>query len=151
MFTLLNSADGHSIYVKNLPLDATHALLEEEFKRFGPIKTGGIQVKGNKVVFGYSMTYCFLRIPIILCFSSSNNKHFKLKLQSTCFGFVEFKLAGAVRCAIEVSFIYSYQHNFFYIASLICFWWHLSIHSSCCWCYIFISDSSECCSNFHLL
>ncbi|CAL9085128.1 unnamed protein product [Musa acuminata var. zebrina] len=65
-------SDGHSIYVKNLPLDATHALLEEEFKRFGPIKAGGIQVKGNK-------------------------------LQSTCFGFVEFKLAGAVRCAIEAS------------------------------------------------
>uniref|UniRef100_A0A804KET3 Uncharacterized protein n=2 Tax=Musa acuminata subsp. malaccensis TaxID=214687 RepID=A0A804KET3_MUSAM len=65
-------SDGHSIYVKNLPLDATHALLEEEFKRFGPIKAGGIQLKGNK-------------------------------LQSTCFGFVEFKLAGAVRCAIEAS------------------------------------------------
>ncbi|URE31071.1 Nuclear transport factor 2 (NTF2) domain [Musa troglodytarum] len=65
-------SDGHSIYVKNLPLDATHALLEEEFKRFGPIKAGGIQVKGNK-------------------------------LKSTCFGFVEFKLAGAVRSAIEAS------------------------------------------------
>ncbi|XP_058093372.1 nuclear transport factor 2-like isoform X2 [Magnolia sinica] len=41
-------ADGYSIYIKNLPLNATSAQLEEEFKRFGPIKNGGVQVRSNK-------------------------------------------------------------------------------------------------------
>lgn len=43
------SADGYSIYVRSLPLTATPAQLEEEFKRFGAIKPGGIQVRSNKV------------------------------------------------------------------------------------------------------
>ncbi|CAL9046608.1 nuclear transport factor 2-like [Musa acuminata AAA Group] len=42
-------ADGYSIYVKNLPLDATPAQLEEEFKKFGAIKSGGIQVRSHKL------------------------------------------------------------------------------------------------------
>ncbi|KAJ4954316.1 hypothetical protein NE237_011099 [Protea cynaroides] len=41
-------SDGHSIYIKNLPLNATPAQLEEEFKKFGPIKSGGVQVRSNK-------------------------------------------------------------------------------------------------------
>ncbi|KAK9159925.1 hypothetical protein Syun_006266 [Stephania yunnanensis] len=41
-------ADGHSIYIKGLPLNATPSQLEEEFKRFGPIKSGGVQVRSNK-------------------------------------------------------------------------------------------------------
>ncbi|XP_072999899.1 nuclear transport factor 2-like isoform X1 [Typha latifolia] len=41
-------AEGHSVYIKNLPLNATPAQLEEEFKRFGPIKPGGIQVRSHK-------------------------------------------------------------------------------------------------------
>ncbi|XAR58752.1 hypothetical protein NMG60_11014278 [Bertholletia excelsa] len=41
-------ADGCSIYIKGLPMNATPGLLEDEFKRFGPIKTGGIQVRSNK-------------------------------------------------------------------------------------------------------
>uniref|UniRef100_A0A1D1XZ86 Putative G3BP-like protein n=1 Tax=Anthurium amnicola TaxID=1678845 RepID=A0A1D1XZ86_9ARAE len=40
--------DGCSIYIKSLPLNATPAQLEEEFKRFGPIKPGGIQVRSHK-------------------------------------------------------------------------------------------------------
>ncbi|MQL77427.1 hypothetical protein Taro_009841, partial [Colocasia esculenta] len=40
--------DGYSIYIKSLPLNATTAQLEEEFKRFGPIKPGGIQVRSHK-------------------------------------------------------------------------------------------------------
>ncbi|URE24900.1 Nuclear transport factor 2 (NTF2) domain, partial [Musa troglodytarum] len=47
-------ADGYSIYVKNLPLDATPAQLEEEFKKHGPIKPDGIQVRSNKL-----QGYCF--------------------------------------------------------------------------------------------
>lgn len=42
-------ADGYSIYVKSLPLSATPAQLEEEFKKFGPIKPGGIQVRSHKM------------------------------------------------------------------------------------------------------
>nr|CAD1839094.1 unnamed protein product [Ananas comosus var. bracteatus] len=40
--------DGYSIYIKNLPLNATPAQLEEQFKKFGPIKPGGIQVRSHK-------------------------------------------------------------------------------------------------------
>lgn len=40
--------DGYSIYIRNLPLNATSAQLEEEFKRFGPIKSDGVQVRSNK-------------------------------------------------------------------------------------------------------
>ncbi|PIN14008.1 RasGAP SH3 binding protein rasputin [Handroanthus impetiginosus] len=41
-------ADGYSIYVKGLPMNATEALLEEVFKKFGTIKTDGIQVRSNR-------------------------------------------------------------------------------------------------------
>ncbi|XP_010246716.1 PREDICTED: ras GTPase-activating protein-binding protein 1-like isoform X2 [Nelumbo nucifera] len=46
--------DGHSIYIRNLPLNATPAQLEEEFKRFGPIKVNGVQVRSNK-----QQAFCF--------------------------------------------------------------------------------------------
>ncbi|XP_042497721.1 nuclear transport factor 2-like isoform X2 [Macadamia integrifolia] len=46
--------EGHSIYVRGLPLNATAVQLEEEFKKFGPIKPGGIQVRSNKqFCFGF--------------------------------------------------------------------------------------------------
>lgn len=44
-----SEADSYSIYIKNLPLSATAAQLEEEFKKFGPIKPNGIQVRSNKL------------------------------------------------------------------------------------------------------
>lgn len=40
--------DGRSIYIKNLPLNATSSQLEEEFKKFGSIKPDGVQVRSNK-------------------------------------------------------------------------------------------------------
>ncbi|XP_010546208.1 PREDICTED: ras GTPase-activating protein-binding protein 2-like [Tarenaya hassleriana] len=43
--------DGHSIYVRNLPFDATPTQLEEVFKKFGAIKDDGIQVRSNKQGF----------------------------------------------------------------------------------------------------
>ncbi|KAL8216042.1 hypothetical protein R6Q57_022879 [Mikania cordata] len=46
--------DGYSIYIRNLPMNATVAQLEEEFKKFGPIKSNGIQVRSNK-----QQGYCF--------------------------------------------------------------------------------------------
>ncbi|KAL3828921.1 hypothetical protein ACJIZ3_017723 [Penstemon smallii] len=41
-------ADGHSIYIKGLPMSATDAMLEEVFKEFGAIKIDGIQVRSNR-------------------------------------------------------------------------------------------------------
>jgi len=40
---------GHSIYIGDLPWDATTELVEQEFKKFGRIKRNGIQVRSNKV------------------------------------------------------------------------------------------------------
>ena len=45
------AADGYSIYVKGLPSNANHFLLENEFKKFGPIKSGGIQVRTQRVFY----------------------------------------------------------------------------------------------------
>ncbi|XVF81231.1 hypothetical protein PTKIN_Ptkin15bG0139400 [Pterospermum kingtungense] len=47
-------AEGPSIYVKGLPLNATASMLEDEFKKFGPIKNDGIQVRSQKgFCFGF--------------------------------------------------------------------------------------------------
>ncbi|XWS31241.1 hypothetical protein CRYUN_Cryun23aG0060700 [Craigia yunnanensis] len=47
-------AEGHSIYIKGLPLNATPSMLENEFKKFGPIKSDGIQVRSQKgFCFGF--------------------------------------------------------------------------------------------------
>ncbi|XWS60431.1 hypothetical protein CRYUN_Cryun07bG0036000 [Craigia yunnanensis] len=45
--------EGHSIYVRNLPYNATPTQLEEAFKKFGPIKRNGIQVRSNKQGFTF--------------------------------------------------------------------------------------------------
>ncbi|KAJ9147522.1 hypothetical protein P3X46_029674 [Hevea brasiliensis] len=47
-------AEGHSIYIRNLPYNMMPAQLEVEFKKFGPIKQGGVQVRYNK-----QQGYCF--------------------------------------------------------------------------------------------
>ncbi|VVA98412.1 unnamed protein product [Arabis nemorensis] len=65
---------GPSIYLKGLPLDATPALLENEFQRFGLIRTNGIQVRSQKgFCFGFvefesasSMQSAIEASPIIL-------------------------------------------------------------------------------------
>ncbi|KAK8445690.1 hypothetical protein SEVIR_9G368400v4 [Setaria viridis] len=47
---------GYSIFIKNLPFSANIEIVEEEFKRFGTIKPGGVQVRHNKddrFVFGF--------------------------------------------------------------------------------------------------
>ncbi|KAG6530032.1 hypothetical protein ZIOFF_012253 [Zingiber officinale] len=49
-------AVGYSIHLRNLPLNVTPEQLHEEFKKFGPIKPGGIQVKllkQNGICFGF--------------------------------------------------------------------------------------------------
>ncbi|PIA57676.1 hypothetical protein AQUCO_00600422v1 [Aquilegia coerulea] len=44
--------EGASIYIRSLPMNASVAEVEEEFKKFGRIKPGGVQVRSNK-------GYCF--------------------------------------------------------------------------------------------
>ncbi|XP_028776948.1 putative G3BP-like protein isoform X2 [Neltuma alba] len=47
-------AEGYSIFVKSLPSHATPSLLESEFKKFGPIKRDGIQVRTQRgFCFGF--------------------------------------------------------------------------------------------------
>ncbi|XP_042000301.1 nuclear transport factor 2-like isoform X2 [Salvia splendens] len=41
-------ADGFSIYIKGLPMNATEALLGDIFTKFGTIANNGIQVRSNK-------------------------------------------------------------------------------------------------------
>ncbi|KAK4477569.1 hypothetical protein RD792_016802 [Penstemon davidsonii] len=49
-----DEVEGHSIYIRNLPLNLTVAQLEAEFKKFGPIKQNGVQVRSNK-----QQEFCF--------------------------------------------------------------------------------------------
>ncbi|KAI0525170.1 hypothetical protein KFK09_004562 [Dendrobium nobile] len=44
-----NDVEGHSIYIRNLPLSTTPEEVEVEFKKFGPIRPGGVQVRNHKV------------------------------------------------------------------------------------------------------
>ncbi|BBH10008.1 Nuclear transport factor 2 family protein with RNA binding domain, RRM-RBD-RNP motifs [Prunus dulcis] len=47
-------AEGHSIYIKGLPMNSTNALIENEFKKFGLIKQNGVQVRSLKgFCFGF--------------------------------------------------------------------------------------------------
>ncbi|KAL9171600.1 hypothetical protein ABFS82_04G220200 [Erythranthe guttata] len=43
-----DEADGYSVYIKGLPMNATDSILEEVFKKFGAIKSDGIQVRSNR-------------------------------------------------------------------------------------------------------
>ncbi|KAL8102022.1 hypothetical protein AgCh_033795 [Apium graveolens] len=47
-------SDGYSIYIKGLPYNATPSLLEDEFKKYGTIKNGGVQVRSKQgFCFGF--------------------------------------------------------------------------------------------------
>lgn len=43
------TVEGHSIYIRNLPLDVTVAQLEAKFAKFGPIKQNGVHVCRREV------------------------------------------------------------------------------------------------------
>lgn len=97
------AADGYSIYIKGLPMNATVSLLENEFKRFGPIRNGGIQVRSNRVC----TYYFFFKIFLCGCFIFSWQHNYivsSLQQQGFCFGFVEFEVPTAVQKALEVCF-----------------------------------------------
>ncbi|XP_017238339.2 nuclear transport factor 2 isoform X3 [Daucus carota subsp. sativus] len=40
-----DNVEGHSVYIRNLPSNATVAHVTEEFSKFGPVKHGGVQIK----------------------------------------------------------------------------------------------------------
>ncbi|KAK1407357.1 hypothetical protein QVD17_38971 [Tagetes erecta] len=69
--------EGHSIYIRNLPMNATVAQLEEEFKKFGAIKSNGIQVRSNKL-----QGYCFGFVEFLLL----DSMHSALKAPSITIG-----------------------------------------------------------------
>ncbi|XP_076902630.1 nuclear transport factor 2-like [Bidens hawaiensis] len=69
--------DGHSVYVRNLPMNATVAQLEEEFKRFGPIKSNGVQVRSHKL-----QGFCFGFVE----FESLESMHSAIKAPSITIG-----------------------------------------------------------------
>ncbi|KAF6169161.1 hypothetical protein GIB67_038658 [Kingdonia uniflora] len=52
--------EGYSIYIRNLPLNATFPQVEEEFMKFGTIKPGGVQVRSNK---GYCFGFVEFELP----------------------------------------------------------------------------------------
>lgn len=54
------AGDGFSIYIKGLPMSATPAMLEDEFKKFGPIKPNGIQVRSHRVHIIYFSKRLFM-------------------------------------------------------------------------------------------
>lgn len=47
----LHVVEGHSVYIRNLPSNATVAHVTEEFSKFGPVKHGGVQIKIHRVNF----------------------------------------------------------------------------------------------------
>ncbi|KAE8660772.1 Nucleotide-diphospho-sugar transferases superfamily protein [Hibiscus syriacus] len=79
-------AAGPSIYVKGLPLNATPSMLENEFKRFGPIKSGGIQVRSQKVnvnpfLSGLNVMAYLINMSYIFLYRDSVLVLWNLKLQ----------------------------------------------------------------------
>lgn len=96
---LLHAGDGHSVHIRNLPLNATVPQLEMEFKNFGPIKPGGIQVISNKVCSTNWHNYFCDNY----CFVYWNNVHLSFYQQlGFCFGFVEFQDVSSMQKAIKV-------------------------------------------------
>lgn len=77
---LFAAPEGYSIHVRNLPYDATVGQLEKEFKKFGPIKRDGIQVRSSKVFFiciihfliQLIILWCSLTVPIFWLSSSKD-------------------------------------------------------------------------------
>lgn len=46
--------DGRSVYVKSLPLNVTVAEIEQEFSKFGPMKSGGVNLRNQRIGVCYA-------------------------------------------------------------------------------------------------
>jgi RNA recognition motif-containing protein len=98
-FNLPSSGRAHAIFVANLPMSATVEQLDRAFKKFGPIKRDGIQVRSNKVrLFSAFPTPSLLTTHQIRLFIQC----LFLLQQGSCFGFVEFESAASMQSALEV-------------------------------------------------
>lgn len=76
--------------------DIQNLTLEEEFKKFGPIKPNGIQVRSNRV--------CITSFAILYQYVFYYWHHWNLYnrcMQGFSFGFVEFEVPEAVQKAIK--------------------------------------------------
>jgi RNA recognition motif-containing protein len=105
MLTLYSPAEnGYSIFVRNLPMYANIEFVEEEFKKFGAVKQGGLQVIHHKVGIFWFLVLSMIFILTILSASLQFVDGF-------CFGFVEYESQQSMQAAIEVSFLFStYNH-----------------------------------------
>ncbi|KAK7850319.1 putative g3bp-like protein [Quercus suber] len=97
IYILILTVEGYSIYIRNLPFSMTAEQLEVEFKKFGPIKPGGIQVRNNK-----QQGYCFGFVEF-QSFSSVNRAIEVLSLLYSIFIeifllFLEFGCCKPSRC-----------------------------------------------------
>lgn len=61
---LFLAAESRSIYIRGLPLNAEAAQVEEEFKKFGPIKPRGVQVRSNRVCFTCTFAVPFTKFVL---------------------------------------------------------------------------------------
>jgi hypothetical protein len=64
LFIFPVSVEGYSIFVANLPLDATVDQLVQTFTRFGAIKPNGVQVRSYKV----SLMFILVKLGVENCF-----------------------------------------------------------------------------------
>lgn len=96
--------EGHAVYARNLPLNATPAQVEEEFKKFGTIKPGGVQVRNHRVRLLPSInSSAAILFCLILCMSFIFSVVCWYPQQyGYCFGFVEFESESSMQAAIEV-------------------------------------------------
>lgn len=87
-----DEAESRSIYIRGLPMNATVSQLEEEFKKFGSIKPGGIQVRSNRM-----QGVCFGFVE----FESSSSMHNAIKASTVtiggCQAFIEEKRTTSFR------------------------------------------------------
>jgi hypothetical protein len=89
------AGQGYSILLKELPRASTVKMVGKEFKKFGAIKPGGIQVWDNEVGnswFWYQLCYFF---SVILTF-------FLLQFDKFRSGIVEFEFRESMEAAIKV-------------------------------------------------
>ncbi|KAL6657634.1 hypothetical protein ACP70R_005414 [Stipagrostis hirtigluma subsp. patula] len=72
-----NDEPGYSVFVKNLPFNATVEMVEQEFRKFGAIKPGGIQVRNRQ-----PDRFCFGFVE----FESQSSMHAAIEAYSVYFG-----------------------------------------------------------------
>ncbi|GAB2297140.1 hypothetical protein Dimus_031240 [Dionaea muscipula] len=106
---VVHAERGYSIYIGDLPHDATVEQVEREFKKFGLIKRGGIQVRRNKVYRQHQISIDSIKCIAFERFDPqyhiSHIHTVDFFSQDFFYGFVEFESSSSMEKAIEVSTI----------------------------------------------